>query len=201
MKAGVEAVGRAKAAIDHGFSRVGRGLKASDPVDRALAGLAGRTIAIGNAIALLCGRQHANEALPLLRSLLEISVSMRWIAEKDRAARAEEFLKETAALRWETFLSDERLLSRMKALGYPEELRALAEASCLDHLKANAQGIPWGHVFEADKRAGRTGEEVARAAAAAMAHAVAALDAHWGEFPGAEEIMRTASAVPQERKQ
>mgnify|MGYP001589682967 CR=1 FL=1 len=201
MKAGVEAVGRAKSAIDHGFSRVGRALKVEDPVDRALAGLAGRTIAIGNAIALLCGRQHANEALPLLRSLLEISVSMRWIADKDRPARAEEFLKETIAPRWDSFLSDERLLARMKALGYPAELEDLARASCREHLKANAQGIPWGHVFEQDKCAGRSGEEVARAAAGAMAHAVTALHEHWGEFPGAEEILRTASAVPQERKQ
>ena len=179
---------------------MGRGLKAADPVDRALAGLAGRTIALGNAIALLCGRQHSNEALPLLRSLLEISVTMRWIAEKDRASRAEEFLKEAAAPSWESFFSDERLLARMKALGYPAELGEIARGSCRDHLKANAQGIPWGHVFETDKCAGRSGEEVARAAAAAMAHAVTALHAHWGEFPGAEEILRTADAVPQERK-
>jgi hypothetical protein len=200
LKAGVEAVGMAKSAIDHGFSRVGNKLMASDPVERVLSGLAGRAIAIGNAVSLLCGRQHANEALPLLRSLLEISARMRWIAEDDSRARAEEYIKEAARPQWDGFLAEDRLRSRMGKLGYSAALMAMTETLCLEHLRANALGIPWGHVFEENKHAGRTGEEVTRAAGEAMAHVVMALHKRWGEFPGSDEILRAAEAVQQERK-
>lgn len=190
----------AKSAIDHGFSKVGRKLKADDPVERVLSGLAGRAIAMGNAVSLLCGRQHANEALPLLRSLLEISVRMRWIAETESTARAQEYIKEAGDPRWDSFLSEERLRARMGELGYSDALKAMTQTLCLEHLRANALGIPWGHVFEENKHSGRSGEDVTRAAGEAMAHVVMALHKRWGEFPGAEEILRAAEAVQQERK-
>src|SRR5205807_1236759 len=83
MKKYTEMLGLAKARIDHGFSQVGKRLAADDPAQRALMMLASRAVAVSNALMLLALNNHANEGLPLLRSLLQLAVEARWIDEKD----------------------------------------------------------------------------------------------------------------------
>lgn len=191
MKQYTELLGLAKARIDNGFSQVGKGKKLAeaDAAHRALMLLASRAVAVSNALMLLAMNNHANEALPLLRSLLQLAVEARWIAEKDHTARAKEFFTHQADADWERFWSRERLLKRMTHLGFQKTLEERALLSCYDHVHANAQGLPWGHVFSENAQKGVTGEEALRSAAAIMGHVVKALDLHWpGNFEGAEQL-------------
>lgn len=180
MKNQIARVGSAKSSIDNGFSRVGKTLEPDDSVARALMLCASRSVALANAVVVLADRGHANEALPLLRSLAELSACALWISETDSEARAEAFLKLAQAGSWKDFFDDTRLSGRLKAAGVPALLCERALLSCRDHLLANAQGLPWGHIFPA-LSAGISAEELVEAAAAAMSQVVRALKRRWPE--------------------
>lgn len=190
----VKLIGMGKAHIDKGFSKVGRRLEPGNPVHMVLTGLASRAIAIANAVALLGLNNHSNEALPLLRSLFEISLHMRLVAQEGRA-RAEGFIKEYGEPDWERLLPSASLKERARGLGYAEGLAEKILSLCRPYLHANAAGVPWGHVFAKDRTAEISAEEVMRMTALVMGHVVKALDLEWGEFTGAEDIWRAAQAA------
>ncbi|MBI3551976.1 MAG: hypothetical protein HY077_05605 [Elusimicrobia bacterium] len=186
-------IGRAKTAIDNGFSRVGKKLDAASAADRALMLLASRAVAVANALVLLAQNSLANEAAPLLRSLLEIAAAMRWIAAENSEERAIEALEESETADWAGLWQTDRLLERMRASGFPRDLEDRVGLLCREHLRGNAQGLPWGHKFEHDKGKGISGEELLRIAALASGHAVKALDVRWpGNFEGAEQLWEKA---------
>ena len=193
MKELIALTGTAKARVDAGFSRVGRKLSASDAAEKALMILAARAIAQGNAVMALAERGLANEALPILRGLAEMALTMRWISEKDSAARAAEAMKELHDPDWETHWPSARLRERAAAYGVPEASVKVVLDSAADFARGSAQGLPWGHVFAESTRPGRGAEEVLTAAAILLGHALKSLDARWpGEFPGADEMWERA---------
>lgn len=184
MKEGLQNLGKAKTVIDRGFSRLGPELKAQDDAARALMLLACRSVAVSNAIMVLAQHNHANESLPLLRSLLELSVHMRWIAQSDSEARAAEFLKEHDRPQWDGLWAGRRLEERCAALGFPDAVRAKVQLWCREHLWGNSAGLPWAHVFTPAEPRDASAEDVLGAAAALMDEAVAALERRWpGRFP------------------
>ena len=186
MKESIKLIGLAKARADNGFSQVGRTLDPADPVDRVLMLLASRAIATANAILLLSLNNHANEGLPLLRSLFEIAAHIRWIAAQDSTARAREFLEEHRAPSWDAVWSGSRLKERMKVLGFGAALEDQVMVSCYDHVHGNAAGLPWGHVFEENAHKGMSADDLLKTTAALMEHVITALDSRWpGMFPAA----------------
>lgn len=187
MKDPIQLIGLAKARVDNGFSQVGRTLKSEDATARVLMLLASRSIAVANAVIVLAQHHHANEGMPLLRSLYELSVWMRWISKSDAEARAKDFLDEYKDPDWEKLWPTERLQNRMAALGFPHEVQERALLSAYDHLYGNALGLPWGHVFKDNTHKGLTPEEYLGAAAYLMGHVVKSLDLTWpGKFPATE---------------
>lgn len=185
--------GLAKTRVDAGFSRVGRKLKSDDAAARALMILSARAIAQGNAVMALSERGLANEALPILRGLAEMCLTLRWIAEKDSDARAEAVMKELHDPDWETHWPSARLRERASAYGVPSDVLAVVLDSAADFARGSAQGLPWGHVFSESTRPGRGAPEVLSSAAVLLGHALKALEARWpGEFPGAEEMWERA---------
>jgi len=189
MKDLIALSGLAKTRVDAGFSRVGRRLSAADPADRALMIMAARAIAQANAVTALSERGLANEALPILRELAEVCMTMRWVAEKDSTARAVGALSELQDPDWETHWPSARLRERAEAYAVPGEALEAVLGSVVDFARGSAQGLPWGHVFADATRPGRRAEEVLPTLAVYLGHALKALDLRWpGEFPGAEEL-------------
>jgi hypothetical protein len=184
MKEELQRIGRAKTVIDRGFSRVGAELSAGDEVARALMLLSCRSVAVSNALMVLAQHNHANEALPLLRSLLELSVHARWIAAADSESRAREFLREHDRPQWDGLWAGRRLDERCAALGFPAELRDKVQRWCREHLWGNAAGLPWAHVFTLAEPREAASADVLETAAGLMAEVVAALERRWpGRFP------------------
>ncbi|MFA6002868.1 MAG: DUF5677 domain-containing protein [Elusimicrobiota bacterium] len=179
----IKRIGSAKTAMDHGFSRVGPELDPKDDAARALLLLACRAVAVSNALMVLARRSLANEALPLARSLLELTVHMRWIAAQDSAARAREFFQECGQRNWEGIWSSRRLRERCSALGIPAELSERVEGWSQEHVWGNASGLPWAHVLTPPAASAVSGEALTAAAADMMAEALAALEQRWpGRF-------------------
>ena len=188
MSARVALVGLAKTRLDAGFSRVGRTIKSPEPADRLLMTLAARAALGANAVMALCERGLANESLPILRGLAEQCLQMRWLVEKDTAARAVALAAELASPEWSALWPAERWSERAKAYRVPKDVEALVRTSAKEFTRGAAQGLPWGHAI-ADPLPGRNADEVLTAAASLLGHVLKALDERWpGEFPGAEEL-------------
>ncbi|OGR85179.1 MAG: hypothetical protein A3J74_09020 [Elusimicrobia bacterium RIFCSPHIGHO2_02_FULL_57_9] len=165
IKEHVRVLGLAKASVDNGFSRVGKTLDASDPVQSVLMLLASRAVAISNALVLLAMHHHANEALPILRSLMGIAAQMLWIVESKSPERAHEFMK-----------------GRKNDWEMPWQ-KLDQGISWRDHVYANAGGLPWGHVFSENSGKGISSEDLLKTAAAVMEQALKALERRWpGKF-------------------
>lgn len=185
--------GLAKTRMDAGFSRIGRRLSPSEPVDRLLMVLAARSVSQANAIGALSERGLANEALPILRGLAEACLAMRWAVSADMKARAERALQELEASDWGTQWPDARWRERAEAYQVDAPIAALVLGSAADFARGCAQGLPWAHVVASAARPGRRAEELLGAAASLLGHALKALDSRWpGEFPGAEELWSRA---------
>lgn len=175
MKEMIALVGAVKARIDKGFSQVGKQLRAADPADRALMLLAARSIALGNALCVLAQNNHSNEALPLLRSLCELSARASWLCERETGARAKALLAETWSMDWAQFFT---------------EPRGEAKEWLREHVHANAAGLPWGHVFQDQHAKGLSGTQVLEQAVRALAQLLEALEHAWpGRFEGSREIL------------
>ena len=189
MKNMMALTGLAKTRIDAGFSRVGRRMSPGDPVDTALMIMAARAVAQANAVMALSERGLANEALPIMRGLAEVCLTMRWISEKDSAARAVSALGELQDPDWETHWPSARLRERGEVYAVPRESVEAVLGSVVDFARGEAQGLPWGHLFSQAASPGKRAEEILPATAVFLGHALKALDQRWpGEFPGAEQM-------------
>lgn len=188
MKSTTTLVGLAKARIDHGFSRVGRSLDPKDPVSRVMILLAGRAIALANAVAHLCLNNHPNESLPLLRTLLGLSLAMKALAQG--RANAKDVLSNLHK-DWDTLFATPLLQKWAKSADYPAQLTDAILSASGDYMRANAVGLPWSHVYPENMHPGLTSDEILRLTAAVMGHVLFALNQRWGEFPGAEEIWKS----------
>lgn len=190
MKELITLVGKAKVSVDAGFSKVGRKLGSPQPADRAAMVLAARAVSAANALCALCERGHANEALPLLRAVAEWSLALRWMTQ-DGDARAQAVLAELDA-EWDGLWPVARLRERAAAFAVPAITLAAAAESAPHFSRGNAQGLPWGHAAAQSCLPGKPAEEVLKACAVFLGHALAGLDQRWpGEFPGAEELLRS----------
>ena len=184
MTESIRRIGLAKTVVDRGFSAVGPKLDPADPQVRVLMLLSCRAVAVANAVMILARHNHACEALPLLRSLLELAAHARWVAQEDGARRAREFLAEQESPRWDGLWPESRLARRGSTVGMPAELGERVQGWCRAHMLGNASGLPWAHVFSGSEAPTVSSEEALSAAAQLMAEVVKALDGRWpGDFP------------------
>lgn len=179
----------AKARIDNGLSKLGRTIDSQNPVDAALVLFAGRAVASSNAVALLISQGYEIEALPILRILGELAVWMRWIAEKDSAARAREALAEIEKPDWQAYWKGDVLTQRAIHLGFEPSLREALLGFHLAHFHSKVGHIPWDHLFEWNFLPVPSVAEAAQASGLFLAHVLEAMELRWpGYFAGAVEI-------------
>lgn len=177
-----QSIGRSKAAIDNGFSRVGRTMSGDDRVASWLHAAGGRAVAACDAIILLCREHHAPEAASLARAVIQLAADMRWIASGKEGDRLAELERDEAKRDWGLLWSAKRLRERLASSGVPEAeaVRWVEEAArlCAGHLAGGSSGLPWAHAFGgAPVRV--PAEAVLALTARAMDEAVRALDARW----------------------
>ena len=180
----IRSIGRAKAAIDNGLSRVGRTLAAAAAAARWLHAATGRVTALSDAVILLCRERHGAEAASPARAALQISADMLWatapgpcrerLAELERDARCGD---------WGALWSEARLRERLAGGGLTEaearERLASSARLCAGLSMGGSDGLPWAHAFAAPPGARVSPEEALEAAARAMADVVRALGARW----------------------
>ncbi|MHB2027129.1 MAG: hypothetical protein ACYCPQ_10945 [Elusimicrobiota bacterium] len=191
----------AKARMDRGFSRVGRGFKAGDQRARAASLLAARSISMANAVAVLALRDHANEALPILRSLLATVGALRAVAEAEDAESVAKFWEKSRGLSWEVFWSGPGLEKRLRDIEFGDILLEENAQACRRHFLANAGGLPWSHAFGPEEQSPMPPDRLLRLCAVILGHALGFLELIWpGNFEGALEILERAGLEKQADK-
>lgn len=176
------AIGRAKAAIDNGFSRVGRTLSGDDAVAGWLHAAGGRAVALSDALILLSREHHAPEGAPVARAVIQLAADMRWLVAAAGSDRLAELGKDGQTRDWGALWSADRLKERLAAAGLPEKEASdwleVAGRLCVGQASGGSAGLPWAHAFGAPPRR-LTPEELLEATARAMGEAVRALNDRW----------------------
>jgi len=184
------AVGQAKAFVDNGLCRIGKDLRPDSAAGQLLSGGASRSVVLGDSIAQLCRQDHASEALPLLRELAEVAVTMRWAAgAADPDSAAAEVLKDIETAGWDGRWDAARFRERAEAAGAAGDEAELVLGSCPVFVLAGRSVTPWSHVYEGNRRPGMEAERVMRSAVHWMGHVLKAMETRWpGSFPGAQSM-------------
>lgn len=181
----IRSIGRSKAAVDNGFSRIGRTLSREDPSAAWLQAATGRALALCDAVILLCREYHAVESASLARAVIQLACDMRWVASGADGERLEILERTGEEGDWGALWSAETLRSRLAAASFPpdavEEWCKTSVRLCAGHLSGGAAGLPWAHAFP-DTRPRLSADEAMDAASRALREAVRALELRW---PGA----------------
>lgn len=180
----IQRIGGARPSVDSGMLRVGPRLDKASRVEALLTGGASRALSLADAVVQLCRQDHANEALPVLRQLAEVTVAMAGCTSDDSAAAVLEGWENS---RWETLWPVEGFAARAQASGLSEDAASRIEALCRDFTRANRAVIPWSHVYESNQQHGANATTVLMLTSQLLGHMMRALETHWPEaFPGAE---------------
>lgn len=182
-------IGRAKAAIDNGFSRLGPEMAKADERSVALWAAAGRAVHLSDAALLLCRHHHEREAAWLVRALLAVAWTMRWLVRAEPEEVRVALERELRAPDWARLWSEGWWRDRVFAAGITdrewEAVRRETEELDVSWLEDGFRGLPWAHLLS--KRSGGPDAEagaVLRLAWRGMRDAVSALEARWaGAFP------------------
>ncbi|MCX5787000.1 MAG: hypothetical protein NTX64_00610 [Elusimicrobia bacterium] len=179
----IRSIAGAKAAIDNGFSRVGRRLAEGDAAARWLHAGAGRAVALCDAIVLLCRGQHGPEAAAPARAAIQLAADLCWLARGPRRERLAELERDARSGDWGAVWSQSRLHERLKAAGWTEQEleERLGDAArlCAAMSAGGGELLPWAHAFSVPPEPRVAAEEVLAAGARALRDIAQALGARW----------------------
>ncbi|GAG80132.1 unnamed protein product [marine sediment metagenome] len=109
---------KAKEYINEGFANMGGKIEGPTMLDRYVLASAIKTIRFSNAIIRLCEEDFSKESLPILRSLIEHSINMRWIMAKDTERRLKQYLHDLEEKSLGKSWTNVDLLTRMSNIGF-----------------------------------------------------------------------------------
>lgn len=187
-----ELVSKAKQIIDDGFDKMGRGIKNPSVLDRYLVAATYKVIRFCEAISVLCENGSTDEALPILRSLIEHSVNMRWIINKDSNKRLKEYMNDLGKKGFGAQWTSINLYDRMREIGFNnKDYFDYCVKVTYSYAHVNSSSLIWGEVF-ADPRlsAERWSPDALYIVVAQMlGHVIKTLDTHFvGNFKGYNDI-------------
>ena len=96
----LDLIQRSKEYIDQGFDAFNREMPREDRIGGFLVFCMIRAVRLSNAIIHLCKADFTDESLPILRSLIETAVNMRWIMNKDTEERLEQYYTNLRPNKW-----------------------------------------------------------------------------------------------------
>jgi|GEM_PF-3146595 len=137
---------------DEIFDRIGRELPHSNE-NMVISGLSHKSFEIAGSIILLCDNGYNNEGSILLRSLVENTIKLRWLLNKDTDARIKKYFQDPEDFSWGVDKTG-RLKDKMIELGYSEDYYKKVVKVCHSWSHVNAESINWSQVLKVDKESG-----------------------------------------------
>jgi len=183
---------KAKNEIDKGFDRLERKV-AKRPIEIFLVTSTIRAIRLTDAIIELCKRNFTDESLPILRSLIETAVNMRWIMNAGAERRLEDYFFQLGEGNWfGGYWADRKLFDRMSEIGFSRRYYDWVVKFCHDYTHGNARSLPYGLIIpEAKRKEPMSPEAIYVIVAQMLGHVLKALDDHWsGKFSSYQKIWK-----------
>lgn len=179
---------KSKEYIDQGFDTFQRQLQIKDQLGGFLVLCTFRTTGLSDAIVHLCKAGFTDESLPILRSLIETAVNMRWIMNKDTKERLKQYYANLDKNKWygERWTRGS-LRDRMKEIGFKGKLEAyydLVVKFCHDYTHGGARTLPHRRLIpKTPKKTLMSASPIYAITSQMLGHVLKALNEHWpGKF-------------------
>ena len=109
---------KAKKYINQGFNTMDGKIDTPSMLDYYLVAATLKAIRFSDSILELCRRDFNNESLPILRSLIEHTINIRWIMTNDTESRLKQYLNDWNKNSYGEGWTNTDLLSRMGEIGF-----------------------------------------------------------------------------------
>lgn len=118
-------------------------------MDRYFVAATYKAVRFSDAISVLCENRMTDEALPILRSLIEHSINMRWIADKDSGKRLKAYMNDLGEKGFGAPWTETKLDKRMEDVGFgSRDYYEYCVKVTYSYAHVNASSLMWGEVFD-----------------------------------------------------
>lgn len=190
--------------IDGGFDKMDRSIVNPSLLDRYLVAASIKAIRLSNAITILCEHGSTDEALSILRTLIEHSVNMRWIVEKDTQTRLKMYFGDLGEIGFGKAWATEKLPDRMKNIGFnSHDYFDYCVKLTYSYAHANASSLRWGEVFDHPKlsKDSWSPDALYQVVIQMLGHVIKALNTRYPDkFLGYEELWKQVKVDKNIRK-
>ena len=133
--------------IEDDFDRMGRIVNNPKVLDRYLIASTLKAMRFVDAIKVLCKEGFTDESLPILRSLIEHSINMRWILNKDTEERLKKYMNDLSNKGFGEPWAGKDLFSRMEELGFNRDYYDFCVKPTYSYSHVNSSSLSWGEVY------------------------------------------------------
>ena len=177
---------KAKKNIDEGFDKMGRVIKNPSFLERYLVAATLKAVKLSDAIEFLCKNNFNQESLIILRSLIEHSINMRWIMNKNTEKRLKEYLSDLGKIKFGDYWTKQKFNKRMEEVGFEnKEYYDYVVKITYAYSHVNASSLEWEKVIN-DRRLGEkfaNPQAIYSIVAQMLGHVQKSLDLHFkGKF-------------------
>lgn len=177
--------------IGDGFVPFAEGIVNAPTIDVFLITHAFKARRFIDALRILQAKDYSGEALPILRSLVEVAVNMRWVQLKDTDKRLDDYYKDFEKREIGKSWTNTSLLKRMKDIGFDEPYYNWVVGLCNMYVHANATSMTYGGIIEGERDNDVAEEAISAISAQMLGHVLYALNQRYeGRFDRADEIWR-----------
>lgn len=135
--------------INAGFDKMDRKVDNASLLDRYLIAASAKAIRLADTIVFLGDHGVTDEAFPILRSLVEHSINIRWIMEADSQKRLKMYMGDLGKTRFGTSWTDKSLDKRMEEVGFVDsDYYDFCVKLTYSYAHVNASSLEWGEVFD-----------------------------------------------------
>jgi len=186
---------KSKEYIDQGFDAFARKIQTEDRIGGFLVLCTIRAAGLSDAIVHLCKAGFTNESLPILRSLIETAVNMRWIMNKDTEERLKQYYANLAEDKWygQPWTSV-NLRRRMKEIGFKGKLESyydLVVKFCHDYTHGGARTLPYRRLIPKTTKPSMSAGAIYAITSQMLGHVLKALNDYWpGKFDSYKVIWK-----------
>ncbi len=132
-------------------------------------------------IIFLCKNNFVNESLPILRSLIEHSINMRWIMQKDTEDRLKQYLSDFKEDKFGEYWTNISLLNRMEEIGFMNrKYYDRVVKFTYSHAHVNAGSLDWYEVVKKLSKNQMSPNAIYSIVAQMLGHIVKALSVYYG---------------------
>lgn len=180
--------------IDAGFDQMDRKINNVSLLDRYLVAASMKAVRLADTILFLGDHGVTDEAFPVLRSLVEHSINMRWITEENTKLRLKLYMGDLGKVGFGTSWANKTLDKRMEEVGFGDrDYYDFCVKLTYSYAHVNASSLKWGEVFD-DPRLSKnrwTPDALYSIVAQMLGHVMKALDSRYeGLFDKYNELWK-----------